>query len=108
MTKKMGKDQYRSSSRSESLLVLGRGNESLNHFRVDEVTTKLIQLRQPGIVAGEVQRRFGRIGRVASEISEVLHQDEGAVEVPATEFLIFHYCPQRGCARLRTRVKSSH
>ena len=38
----------------KALSIFGRSNERLDHFGVDEIAVKLIQLRQPEVIAGVV------------------------------------------------------
>src|SRR5437588_771549 len=66
--------------RTEALSVFGRVDEGLDHFGLSEVTVEVIELVQPEVVAGEVQSRLRRIVRIPSQVTEVLHQHEGAVE----------------------------
>src|SRR6185369_10509156 len=54
---------------------------------IDVVAVKLIQLREPEVIAGVV--RIRRVIRVASQITEVLHQHEGAVKLALSESRIF-------------------
>ena len=63
-------------SGTEPLTVFAGGDERFNHFGVDEVAVELIQLIQPEVVALIVEGLFGRIVRVSSEVTKVLHQHE--------------------------------
>src|SRR5947209_18705100 len=58
-------------ARPEPLAVLRRRDESLDHLGLDEVSAKRVELADPEVVA----RRVG----VATEVTEVLLQDEGWV-----------------------------
>src|ERR1700753_685579 len=58
---------------AEARAVLGRRDESLYHLGLDEVSAELVELREPEVEARRV--------RVAPKVSEVLHQDERAVEL---------------------------
>src|ERR1043165_9467827 len=64
---------------AEALLVLEREEKGLDHLGAAEVA-EAVQLVEPELVAAEVS--VGRIVGIASEIAEVLHQDEGRVELP--------------------------
>jgi hypothetical protein len=72
--------------------VLVRGDERLDHLGVDEVAAKLIELREPEVVAREVC--VGRVVRVAAQVAEVLHQDEGAVELVALKVGVLGKLPE--------------
>src|SRR5262245_49795932 len=89
----------RDSSRSKALAVLNRSNKGLNHLSIDKVAVELVELSEPKIVALEVV--VWCIVRIPSQIPEVLHQHEGAVEMRARELLIFSHCPQDLRASLR-------
>ncbi len=65
--------------RAESLPVLGRVDECLDHLSLLKVAPKLIELGKPELIAGIA--RVGRVCRVAPEVSEVLHQHERRVEL---------------------------
>src|ERR1041385_1787347 len=67
------------SLRAEALAVLGRGDEGFDHLRRDVVSIEGVQLREPEVVALEVERRFGRGVRVSLQVAEVLHEHERAV-----------------------------
>jgi len=64
---------------NESLSVFCRADESLNHLSVDEIAVEAVEFIQPEIVTCEVCVRT-LIG-IESQISEVLHQHEGKVEL---------------------------
>ena len=68
-------------SRSKSSSILTGINERLYHFGIDEVSLELVQFVQPEVIAVKVQPRLRRIVRIASQVTEVLHQDEGTVEL---------------------------
>src|SRR5215203_3463453 len=72
---------------AEALAVLGRGDEGLDHLRLDVVAAKLVQLREPEVVA--------RLIGVAAEVAEVLHQHEGRVELRARERAGLGHLPER-------------
>src|SRR5438045_5328104 len=85
--------------RPEARAVLGRVDEGLDHLGGDEVSTELVELREPEVVAVEVRVRRGV--RIASKVAEVLHQHEGAVELVAAERPILRDLAQDEGARLR-------
>ena len=58
-------------SRSKSLPIFGRRDESLYHIGVLKVAVELIQLRQPEVIAGVVSVLW--IIGIASQVSKVLH-----------------------------------
>ena len=60
-------------TRAEPLSVLRRRDECLHHFRIGEVSAKAVQLIQPEVES--------RCVRVAAQITEVLHDDEGPVKL---------------------------
>ena len=59
-------------TRAEPLSVLRRRDECLHHFRIGEVSAKAIQLIQPEVESRDI--------RITTQITEVLHRDEGSVE----------------------------
>src|SRR5688500_19026198 len=67
----------------EAAPVLVRGEESLDHLGRDEVAAELVELAQPEVEAREVG--VAPLVGVAPQIAEVLHQHEGAVELPPRE-----------------------
>src|SRR6266480_1315388 len=90
--------QTRSVSGSEPLAIFKRVNERLNHFGLDEVAVKGVQLIQPEVKAGGI--------RIAAEIAEVFHCDEGAVELVGGELLGLGNRPQYLRARESSRSKA--
>src|SRR5947209_15825398 len=60
-------------TRSEPLSVLRGREESLDHLGLDEVAAEGVELVEPEVEARRV--------RVAPQIAEVLHRDEGSVEL---------------------------
>src|SRR6266567_5836353 len=62
----------------KALSILEGSNEGLYHLGSVEIAVELIQFRQPEIVPGIVIVLW--IVRIAAQITEVLHQDESAVE----------------------------
>ena len=73
---------------SKAVAVFGAGDEGLNHLSLDEVAVELIELCQPEVVAVKIKVRLRWIIRIATQISEVLHQDKGAVEFALREFAV--------------------
>ncbi len=61
----------------EPLAVFGRGDERLDQFGLHEVAAGILKIPQPEVVAGVV-RGLPLVG-VAAQVSEVLHQHEGAI-----------------------------
>src|SRR5688572_21776950 len=72
---------------AEPLPVLVRDDEGPDHLGPQQAVARRllvahvlagqaerVELRQPEVVAREVLRRLGRVGRVAAEVAEVLHQ----------------------------------
>src|ERR671913_33020 len=90
---------------AEPLAVLNRVDEGAHHLRVNEVAVELVELREPEVVAVEV--RVGRVVRVAPEVAEVLHQDEGAVEFEGAELGAVGDLAEHGGARLGARVEAA-
>ena len=80
-------------SRPKALTILSRSDERLDHLGTHEIPVELIQLRQPEIVAGVVI--VLRIVRIAPQVTEELHQHEGAVEFICYEYRVFGYSAQR-------------
>ena len=70
----------RSFRRRKALAILGRDEERLDHIRLNEVPVEVIELREPEVVTLKVERRFGRVVRVATQVTEVLHKHKGSVE----------------------------
>ena len=68
----------RNCSRAEPPPILTGINESLDHLSAHKVSIELVQLIQPEVVA--VKIRVRRIVRVPAQVTEVLHQDERAIE----------------------------
>jgi len=54
----------------ESLPILDRGDERLDHLDIDVVIAKLIQLVEPEVIAAQVWVRSCR--RIPTEIAEIL------------------------------------
>src|SRR5437660_11398411 len=71
----------RLSARAEPSAVLRRVDECFHHLSSEVVTLERLKLVQPEVVTLKVQRRFRHIVRIASQVTEVLHQDEGTVEL---------------------------
>src|SRR2546425_3227210 len=65
-------------SRTEASAVFSGINERSNHFGGDVVAVELVELREPEVEAGEVQ--VGRSVGISSQVADVLHEHEGAVE----------------------------
>src|SRR2546421_4473674 len=65
----------------ESLPVLDGGEEGPDHLGAAVVAVCGVEFREPVVEAGAVG--------VASEIAEVLHRDEGRVELLARELVVF-------------------
>src|SRR5215207_7758199 len=62
-----------SSPAGEAAVVLVRLKEGPDHFGAEEVAAELVELREPEAVAGRV--------RVATQVTHVLHHDEGRGEL---------------------------
>ncbi len=68
---------------TEPVTIFPGVKESLNHLRLHEVAIKLVELAQPEIEAWRV--------RIAAQVSEILHQDKGRVEILMREGgIIYH------------------
>src|SRR5215204_5781967 len=85
-------------SRPEALAVLGGREESLDQFRLAIVAAEVIEFGEPEVVA--LEARVGRGVGVSSQVAEVLHQDEGAVELGGTEVSVLRDAAQHDSARL--------
>ena len=72
--------RWQSSRLAEALAVLGRDEEGLDHLRIEEIAIELVELREPEVVALEVERRFRRVVGITAHLTEVLHQHKSAVE----------------------------
>src|SRR2546423_12139191 len=84
-------------ARPEPLAVLAGGDEGLDHLGLDEVSAERVELAEPEVVAC-------RVG-VATEVAEVLHQDEGAGELGVGEGRVLsHAAPDARARRLVGRV----
>src|SRR2546425_6078085 len=57
---------YSSSWLAETLAILGRDQERLDHFGLNKVSVKLIELVEPEVVALKVERRFRRVVGIAA------------------------------------------
>jgi hypothetical protein len=75
---------------AEPALVLVRGDERLDHLRLDEVSVELVELREPKVEAREV--RVGRFVRRAPQVAEVLYQDKRFRELSALELRVLCDC----------------
>ena len=64
--------------RTEPAAVFSRINKRLDHLGLLKVAAELIQLLQPKIVTGIV--RVLTFVRITTQITEVFHQHEGAIE----------------------------
>src|SRR2546430_1614215 len=67
-------------SRSEAVSILTRGNESFDHLRINVITIEGVKFSQPKVVAGIIECCFGRIVRVPSQVTKILHQHKRAIE----------------------------
>src|SRR5437867_10777656 len=76
-------------SRPKAVAVLDAGDERLDHLGLDEVAVELIELRQPEVVAVKVKTGLRRLIGIATQIAEVLHEDEGAVDLAPRELGVF-------------------
>src|SRR5437588_8204073 len=83
---------------AEARAVFGGADEGFDHLGPLEVAAVVVELPEPEVVAAEV--RVGAAVRVAPEISEVLHQDEGAVELLPGERRMLGNFPEHTRARL--------
>jgi len=63
----------------EALAVLGGVDESLDHLGRDIVAVEVVQFPEPEVVPVEVRIRRGV--RVTTQVADVLHVDERAVEL---------------------------
>src|SRR5438067_1707047 len=72
---------------TEASSIFIGSNKRLEHFGGDIVAVELVELVEPEVKAGEVQ--VGRGVRVSSQIAEVLHEHEGAVEFVLLQQQVF-------------------
>src|ERR1700755_708229 len=84
----------------EALAVFGRGDEGFDHLGGDEVAVEVVELLEPEVVALEVQVRLRRRVRVATQVAEVLHEDERAVLLAPCELVVLDDLTQRRGAAL--------
>src|SRR2546426_10300324 len=82
----------------ESLAVFERGDERLDHLGAGEVSVEGVELVQPEVVAVKVCIWAGVW--IAPQITEVLHQDKGAIELGVGKVLIL----SDGAQHLRARL----
>src|SRR5262249_47493530 len=85
--------------RTKALAIFQRGEEGLDHLRLQKVAIELDQLVQPEVVTVEVPVR--RVVRVPSQVSEVLHLHDPAVQLPRLERGILRNSQQRPAPRCR-------
>src|SRR5215831_20744077 len=85
---------------AESFAIFTRIYESFDHFRRQVIAVELIQLGQPEVKACVVAVR--RIVRIASQITEVLHQHKSAIRLSADQVRMFGDGAQYLRPRLRT------
>src|SRR5438876_5616481 len=83
-------------SRSKPPSILTGINESIDHLGTDKASVKLIQLRQPEIVAGKVCVR--RVVGISAQITEVFRQYEGAIGFLSNQSRVFSDSSK--CARV--------
>src|SRR5947209_6431229 len=92
-------------ARLESPAVLVRGDEGFDHLGGDEVAAKLVELREPEVVAVEVRVR--QVVRVALQIAEILQEHEGPVELALLQGLtVGHRAQRRRTPRRVARAES--
>src|SRR5262245_60097160 len=72
---------FRLRSRTKSSAIFERFNERSDHFSFDVVAVEAVQLFQPEVIAVKVQ--IGQLVRVSSQVTDVLHLDEGAIDLGA-------------------------
>src|ERR1043166_2339182 len=87
-----GRESVSEVSPPESSPVLAVIVECSNHLGADKIAVELIQLIQPEVVTRVV--RIRRLIRVTAQVTEVLHQDEGAIEFGVNQVLIFRHRSQ--------------
>src|SRR3954467_8261656 len=88
--------------RAEAAAVLVRIQKGLDHLGRDVVAVELVELVEPELPASEVQVVLGRVARVASQVSEVLHQDERTALLAPVQLAVLSDLPQdRRAARDR-------
>src|SRR3982751_3615817 len=85
-------------ARPEPLTVFGRRDEGFDHLGGDEVAAEGVQLVEPEVEPGGVW--------VAPEIAEVLHRDEGGVELARLQLLGLGDLTQNLRARQSCTVES--
>src|SRR5215213_2804522 len=81
----------------ETLAVLVRREERLDHLRALKVAAEVFQLLEPEVVAVEV--RVGRVVGRAPQVAEVLHQHERGVRLALVERAVLQDEPQGARAR---------
>src|SRR6266404_8371288 len=84
---------------SEPLPVFARADERLHHIGLHKVAVKAVQLVEPEVKAGYI--------RIASEITEVFHQHEIAVELGIAELFRLSHRPQHLGPGHRRAVQTS-
>src|SRR5439155_21429343 len=84
--------------RTKPLPILSRVDERLDHLSIDVVPAETGQLVEPEVKALIVQCRLRRIGRVPSQITEVLHQHERAIEFLLRQDRAVGRPPQSACS----------
>src|SRR6266513_655432 len=89
-------------SRPKTPSILTRRQKCFHHLSLNEVAVEAIQLVKPEVVPLEIERRFGPIVGVPSQVTEVLHQDKRVIEFLLGQRCILSYSPQ--CARPRGYV----
>src|ERR1043166_3244989 len=90
------------SSRHESLPVLDRSYERLDHLSVREVPVEPVQLLQPKIKPAVIARSLRWIIGIAAQVSDVLHEHKRAIEFRVVQVSVFRNLPKH--LRARTQV----
>src|SRR6266545_7318232 len=90
-------------SLTEALAVFGGDDEGLDHLSADVVAVEEVQLIQPEVVAAQVGIRRGV--RVATQVTEVLHEHEGRILLLLFEGGVRGYVQQHRGARFARRIE---
>src|SRR5215813_6425690 len=88
------------SSRSKPSSILDRRQKGLHHLGLVEITVEPVQFVQPEVVPVEVP--VGRVIRISSQVTEILHQDKRAVEFLLHERLVL--CDSAQDARAGSKI----
>src|SRR5215813_9237963 len=80
-------------SRPKPLAVFDRGEEGLDHFRIEVIAVEAVQLVQPESIP--------RVVCIAAQVAHVFHQDKHRRELSLLELRLLSYLAQYGRPRFR-------